>query len=152
MGTTPVPAPNKVIEVTVRAKPLGLWTCALATVAGVKRIIVSVVDENSRWQCASGPQLCGPGGTRQPGTGCLYPKAPLGALIGKLGGSDADDTTADNGQYAAGVYPVVFAVGSFWTTEIATDFKSALFLTMNDQVARFEMHDGSIGVKIETYS
>ncbi|HWT05046.1 MAG TPA: hypothetical protein VN224_04770 [Xanthomonadales bacterium] len=68
---------------------------------------------------------------------CLCDKAPVGALIGKLGGSTAG--AADG---------AVFVVGSSCIVKVGDD-DAPLYLTINDEESGMSNNQGSLKVKIE---
>ena len=144
---------NKKDRIEVKARPGGLWSLALDTVQGGKRVAIRVCGDNPSWQFGENGESCGPAGSRNPGTNCLCPGAPKGALIGKIGGSDCDDTSvalpAAGGTPGPIVLPVVFPVGGVCVVEIKDDVKGPLFLTMNDAPSNFKSHEGSVQVLIE---
>ena len=70
--------------------------------------------------------------------GCIYEKAPVGALIGRIGGSIA--TKEPDG---------VFVVGSYCVHKLDATNAGPLFLTINDKWNGFGDNDGEITVEIE---
>jgi hypothetical protein len=97
-----------------------------------------VANLEDRWSYAeSSEAVCGANG--DPDTFlspaiCLWPPAPVGALIGKFGGSTAglDDGT----RFIAGAYCVL----------TAPEEGGPLYLTINDEYTGFDNNAGSIGV------
>jgi hypothetical protein len=123
--------------VTVPARPAsGLWTLVRSYLSSPQ--IIRIGAEGS-WTAASGLPSCGPDGLPHWAFGrdaLLFKKAPLGALIGKIGGSIAGVDDRD-----------VFLVGS---ASVLTIDKSAgpLFLTINDAPGFFEDNTGALTVAI----
>jgi hypothetical protein len=122
----------------VPAKPDALWTLIHDYLRGPCKLKMTATGV---WNYASSKE-CGPDGLRDSGFPAdgLNSSAPLGALIGKIGGSPADKPDARAFTFVAGSY-VVFSLDE--KTE------GALYLTMNDQPGHFDEHSGEIEVAIE---
>jgi hypothetical protein len=122
---------------SVPAKPRGLWTRVCDYIEGPVKL---KLEANGEW--AYSKKRCGPDGAPQEGlvADALVPSAPLGTLVGKIGGSSADKPDVSKG--------LVFAVGSYCVVSLDNTARGALFLTMNDVVSRFDEHDGEISVTI----
>ena len=145
LRTAPPPVPkghamvwSQVEEVTVPAKPAGIWTWAVGPIQGPKQILIEVVGQ-AEWAYSPG-RPCGPDGDltsllAQAGT--LHPDAPVGALIAKIGGSTAG---AKDGK--------VSVVGSKAYLEIDKAVSGPIFLTINDELGGLSDNTGSIKVKI----
>ena len=140
--------------VKIDAKPQGLWNVALEYVSGPRLLRLTALDKDEKgaalaksWHPTANEES-GPDGLLKTGakTGRLYAMAPFGALIGKLGGSSADqpDTavTAKDGQK-------MFAVGSYAVIALGKDDGGPLFLTMNDSPEGFAEHSGTLYVRLE---
>jgi hypothetical protein len=68
---------------------------------------------------------------------CIHENSPVGALIGRIGGSIADkDATS------------VFCVGSVCVRKLDKDTKGPLFLTINDMRTGFDDNSGDLTVNI----
>ncbi|MBI4591574.1 MAG: hypothetical protein HY725_22340 [Candidatus Rokubacteria bacterium] len=121
----------------VPAKPKGLWTKVCDYVEGPVKL---KLEADGEWEYSK--KRCGPDGAPQEGlvTDTLVPSAPLGALVGKIGGSSADKPDVSK--------VLVFAVGSYCVVSLDNTARGALFLTMNDVVGRFDEHDGEVSVTI----
>ncbi len=110
----------------IPAKPAGgLWTLVHEHFEGPCRLKITVSPEQT-WRFADEAEAqCGPDGnpvSHLPGSLCLNTNAPIGALVGKIGGSTADKT---------GV--VDFVAGGFCVVVLDDATKSGpLFLTIND--------------------
>jgi len=65
---------------------------------------------------------------------CIHEKSPVGALIGKIGGSAADKDVT------------VFTVGEFCVHKIEDQTAGPLFLTINDTWNGFEDNAGELTV------
>jgi hypothetical protein len=132
--TEPAWLPMKLKTDKILAKPDALWTLVCEYIKGPMKL---KIEANGTWEY-SPTKCCGPDGSRQAGflADALNPSAPLGTLIGKVGGSPADKPTS---SFVAGSYVVV-----------ALDDKSegALFFTMNDQVGHFEDHDKEVTITV----
>jgi hypothetical protein len=123
--------------ITVPAKPAaGLWTLVRSYVSGPRIIRI---EAQGTWSPAAGLPPCGADGMRHWAFGrdlLLTKKAPFGALVGKIGGSNISTDEAD-----------IFLVGS---VAVLTIDKSVgpLYLTINDAPAFFEDNVGELVVKI----
>jgi hypothetical protein len=122
---------------SVPAKPQGLWTKVCDYIEGPVKLKVEAKGE---WECSK--KRCGPDGAPQEGliADALVPSAPVGALVGKIGGSSADKPDVAKA--------FVFSVGTYSVVTLDEKVKGALFLTMNDVVSRFDQHDGAVEVTI----
>jgi hypothetical protein len=158
---------REIARLKIEAKPNGLWTLACDYVTGPKKLrihvpLVSGGDDKSpdkrpqqKWKhgqaetdsCAADGNL----GADVSPTNCLCPSAPVGALIGKIGGSSADRTGGAGPSPVIGSPPSiqVFPVGSFCILDLKEDSKGALFLTMNNEVKGFSNHSGFIEIIVE---
>jgi hypothetical protein len=68
---------------------------------------------------------------------CIHDKSPVGALIGRIGGSIADrDPT------------YIFLIGSVCLRKLDKDTEGPLFLTINDMWTGFADNSGALTVKI----
>lgn len=127
----------ELIKNKVPAKPDGLWTIVYWYLEGPMKLKLQATGQ---WEY-SPAKKCSPDGGRSAGLlqDSLVLSAPVGALIGKIGGSTADkpDPTKQ----------LVFTVGSTCVILLDDKTKGALFLTMNDQVSRFDDHSGEISVE-----
>jgi hypothetical protein len=126
-------------DFTVPAKPArGLWTPVLNYVTGP---VILRVTATGTWQPIDWLRDCGPDGFPHWAFGrdfLLWKKAPLGALIAKIGGSVAGvDDSSD-----------IFLVGAqaVLTLEKST---GPLYLTINDAPSAFDDNLGEVGVVIE---
>ena len=137
-------------EVKVEAKSVSLWTLALNYVTGPVRIQMQVpVEDMTQWTYGSGK--CGPGGTYDLSASAILPFAPIGALIAKVGGGDAEcpGLPATSGA-APQTLPTskLYAVGRYSVIEVKAGEGGPLFLTMNDDVKNFVNHGGVLTVKV----
>jgi hypothetical protein len=123
----------------VPAKPIALWTLVCGYVKGPAKL---KIEASGTWEY-SPAKLCGPDGIRSSGflADALIASAPIGVLIGKIGGSAAEKPV--DGKSLS------FVVGSY--TVIALDEKTegALFLTMNDQIGQFDGHDKEVKIAVQ---
>ena len=151
---TPLKDSNNEIRIfEVPAQGGDLWTLIDDYIAGPAKVKIEVQDpDNALWQYAT-DHYCGPGGTAKNDVGALLPTAPIGALIGKVGGSSADCP----GPLVQGLAPVpaagspkMFTVGRFAVIKLATEDSGPLFLAMNDLLSGFPQHSGKIKVTVST--
>ena len=121
----------------VPACPEGrLWTMVRTQVSAPA---VIRIEASGTWRVADGLPECGPDGLRQWYYGrelLLTRKAPLGALIGKLGGSAGSVDEAE-----------IFVVGSVTVLQIEKAI-GPLYLTINGAPAMFAAHNGSLTIKL----
>jgi hypothetical protein len=143
-----------VSDVAVLARPSGLWTLAVEYVAGPRKVKI-VARPKETWKISADVSSGADGdlsGSTDPSAGtCLFPAVLRGALIGKIGGSAADNTVPVGTPGAAmhpTTIPTPFAVGSFCIIDILAEKRGSLFLTMNDAPASFAQHEGQIVVDI----
>jgi hypothetical protein len=144
-------ADPKVFEVPSSAA--SLWTQIGPYIAGPVKLKIEVVDPAAVWQYST-DHWCRAGGTTRNDAAALLPGAPIGALVGKLGGSTADCPPPPG---PAGPSPMpagnrTFAVGTFAVIEVKAEESGPLFLGMNDTLAGFAQHAGALKVKIATGS
>ena len=123
----------------VPARPAGLWTLVADFVPPVS-LLKLVADPHDRWSYADSREaICGPDGDRETflaRTDCLCPAAPVGALIGKIGGSAAGEKDS-----------AAFTVGSSCVIAVP-DGGGPLFLTINDEFSGMENNSDSITVTV----
>ena len=123
----------------VPARPdAGIWTPVLDYVTGP---VVLRITASGTWRPVGGLDACGGDGYRRWAFGrdaLLTKKAPLGALIGKFGGSNAGGT--DDGD----IFPV--GTHAVLTVEKPT---GPLYLTINDAPGAFDDNSGDIEVVVE---
>jgi PA-IL-like protein len=125
-------------SVVVPAKPAtGLWTL-VRTFVGNSQIIR--IEAEGQWKPVSGLDLpCGADGLRHWIFGrdqLLCKKAPLGALIGKIGGSNISTDDSE-----------IFLVGSV-AVLICDKAAGPLYLTINDAPGCFDDISGALSVTI----
>ena len=115
----------------------GLWTFFDEIVNGPCLIKIEAEGE---WHYAEEPEAkCGPDGQTASyisSSRCANPKGPVGALIGKIGGS-----TADTGDETS------FVVGRFCVHK-HSEGTGALFLTINDVPSGYEDNQGEVTVQV----
>jgi hypothetical protein len=130
--------PLKLETNKVPARPRGMWTAVYEYVSGTSILRFKAKGD---WAYAK-DRKCGPDGVRGLGLpqDVLVPGTPLGALVGKIGGSSADKPDPAKQQ--------VFAVGSECVVGLDGKFSGTLFLTMNDEPTQFASHDGEIEIEI----
>jgi hypothetical protein len=119
----------------VAAKPTGLWTMVHEFVRGPAELWVTATG---RWYYSE-DKSCGPDGDLNAliaRTRCLFPKAPVGALIGKVGGSSAG--FEDGTLFLAGAN-CVFDVGGA---------AGPLYFTINDEYTGMLNNRNSLVVEV----
>ncbi len=128
------------ILVTVRARPAGLWTLVSEFVDKAHVLKISAPNTTC-WSYADAIEArCGPDGDPDAllsPAKCLVPSAPVGALVGKIGGSISG---AADGQ--------TFVVGSYCVVSVAAP-GGPLYLTINDEAAGMGNNAGAVDVKIQ---
>jgi hypothetical protein len=125
-------------DVNVTAKPSGLWTLAYEYVRGPVLIRFSA-EPGKRWNYAARSACTADGDLSSmiSSHACVLPGAPVGALIGKIGGSSAGQADGK-----------VFLVGSFAIIEIDANTRGPLYLTINDEIAGMDNNSGDLKVNI----
>ena len=133
--TEPTWLPLKLKTDKIAAKPDALWTLVCEYIKGPLKL---KIEATGTWEY-SPTKGCGPDGSRQAGilADALNPSAPLGTLIGKVGGSPADKPTSS------------FVAGSYVVIALDDKAEGALFFTMNDQIGHFEDHDKEITITVQ---
>jgi hypothetical protein len=125
--------------VPVPAKPTGLWTLVLPFVEGPALLRISASTDD-RWGYAPrNDAFCFADGDPCSLVArdlCLASCAPVGALIGKIGGSSAG---IDDGG-------MVFAVGQSCVVRVPDD-GGPLYLTINDTYDGMENNGGEIHIE-----
>jgi hypothetical protein len=125
----------------IPAKPsTGLWTCAYDFIKGPMLLKFEVKPTEQEWNYSFGTSCTADGdpGSMLSSTGCLMPKAPVGALIVKIGGSTA---SAADGKLVA-------LVGTYAIVEVPAGAYGPLYLTINDEPSGITNNDGSVKVDI----
>lgn len=122
--------------ITVKAKPENaIWQLAHEFVQGPGLLKVVARGgwkySNLAKECSANGDLDSPLDNR----GAVYEKAPLGALIGRIGGSIADSDGA-------------FVVGTLCVHKLDKDAAGPFFLAINDKRNGFEDNDGELTVEI----
>jgi hypothetical protein len=124
-------------SVSVPARPAtGLWTVVRSYVSTGQIIHI---EARGTWRPVAEFDSCGGDGMRHwafAGDRLLCKKAPLGALIGKIGGSGASSDDSE-----------IFLVGSVAVITIDKT-QGPLYLTINDAPEFFGDNDGSLEVTI----
>lgn len=144
-----------VIGIVIPARPAGIWTRAVDYILGPRKIKISV-NPASIWTLSLGTDRGPDGDPTQPQNLNQLPlltSAPIGALIGKVGGSAADNTAPvismpNTAPILPANVPTAFSVGSFCIFELSNTQRGSLFLTMNDAAAAFTQHSGQLLVDI----
>ena len=139
---------DRIIEVPAGPE---LWALVEDYILGPIKLKVEVVDPEGLWQYAAN-QYCKATGTMRNDLGSILPAAPIGALIGKLGGSAADfPPPAPAPLSLPPTLPVgirLFAIGSYAIVDVKDIDSGPLFLAMNDTLSAFPAHAGKIRVKV----
>ena len=127
-------------DVQVEAKPAGLWTLVLEWIDGPAFLKLEAgseewhYSESENGKCGADGHL----GSLLAAKTCLLPSAPVGALIGKVGGSSAGSSDG-----------TLFVVGKFTLVEIDKP-KGPLYLTINDELTGFANNRSSITVTVSS--
>lgn len=124
----------------IPAKPAGgLWTMVHEIVTGP--CLVKIEAEGT-WQYADEKEAkCGPDGqvgSYLSASRCINDKAPVGALVAKVGGSTADQGGKET-----------FVAGSFCVAKLEAK-SGALFLTINDVPAGYADNQGKLKIQVYT--
>ena len=104
------------------------WLVALADLDDVTTHLRLVA--RGSWEAVAGIGNCGPDGrvgVSFPSQRLLLAECPVGALIGRIGGSSASTTTAA----AAGIAGAVFPIGSHAVVKVPDDVVGPLFIGFN---------------------
>lgn len=127
-------------KVLVKAKPDGVWTLAREWIDGPAVLKFEAGDGEWFYAEADGSKAKADGhlSSLLAAKNCLLPSAPVGALIGKIGGSSA--AVSDG---------ALFVVGKFTLVEIDKS-KGPIYLTINDELTGFGNNRGEITVKISS--
>lgn len=127
-------------NVKVKARPDGVWSLALEWVSGPAVLKFEAGDEEWFYAepDASKTRADGHLSSLLAAKSCLLPSAPVGALIGKIGGSSAGVSDG-----------ALFVVGKFCLIEIEKS-KGPVYLTINDELTGFGNNRGEISVKISS--
>jgi hypothetical protein len=136
-------------EIDIPAGPV-IWTMAEDFVFGPVKVKIELIDPEALWQYAT-DQYCKAGGTLRNDLNSILPTAPIGALIGKLGGGTADipppaPSGMPPGPLAAGIR--LFAAGAFAVIDVKDIDSGPLFLGMNDVLGGFANHGGKLKVRV----
>ena len=129
---------QEIARESVPARPSnGIWTAIIDYVTGP---VILKITSSGEWQPVDDLQACSADGLRHWAFGrdsLLTKKAPLGALIGKLGGSNIATDEAD-----------IFLVGT--ATVVTIDRPAGpLYLTINDAPSFFDDNSGELQVLVE---
>jgi hypothetical protein len=124
--------------VTVPAKPAnGLWTVVRAMIIGPQIIKLEATGE---WRPVATMAPCTADGFQHWAfrrDGLLTGKAPIGALIAKVGGSNITAQDAD-----------IQVIGSVAVIALTKDVSGPLYLTINDAPGSFDDNSGELKVWI----
>lgn len=126
------------LTLKVPALAAGLWTPVLEFVeSGIKVKIIA----SGTWEYLPGAK-CGPDGHALGGVfeDTLVPTAPVGALVGKIGGGTCEKPDTSK--------TTVFGIGTFCVISIGPDASGPLFLAMNDRLAWSGRHSGELTIEI----
>jgi hypothetical protein len=129
------------VTVKVPAKPAGIWTWAVDPIQGPARVKIEAAPGAS-WIYSPG-KPCGADGdlvALLAADHALYAKAPIGALLVKIGGSTAG--AADG---------TIRVAGSKTYFEIPEATTAPLFLTINDELGGMGDNSGEIEVTVSIH-
>ena len=127
----------------VPAKPdAGIWTLLAEDLPDFQRLKITATGQ---WEYTDKfPSACTADGdttSAMDQAHCIYSQAPIGALIGKFGGSNMGVSDG-----------VVFLIGSLCIYERPADCKipyPCLFVTINDRLDGFSDNSGELSVSLE---
>lgn len=125
-------------SIRVRAKPDGLWTLADEFAVGSCVLKISAKPRATWAYADAAAARCGAEGHRNSLLSrekCLLASAPVGALIGKIGGSTADTEGTK------------FVVGRYCVVRVPAE-GGPLFLTINDEYGGMDNNADSIDVDV----
>src|ERR1041385_6029454 len=134
------PAWTKIAEnIRIEANPAsGLWT-NVCEYLGPKRLIKIEANKTSTWKYGEGKPCGADGDLDGDGAELMVQTAPLGALIGKMGGSTAVNETENP----------LFVVGSLIVMRLKDTQEGPLYLTINDSPKG--LADNSDGIQVNVY-
>jgi hypothetical protein len=121
----------------VPAKPEGIWTLVHEFVQGPA--LIKVTADDGEWMYSKADKCKADGDLLSSisSAACIVKDAPVGALIGKIGGSTAG---ANDGA--------VFVVGKHCIIELDGTKRGPLYLTINDELTGFDNNDKAIKVDV----
>ncbi|SRR6266498_3309923 len=127
----------QVFEEVVPAQPAGIWTLVAEYVRGPA--LVKVEAENAKWKYSQADECTADGDLLSliSAQACILKGAPVGALIGKIGGSTAG--VADG---------TVFLAGKMCIIELDQSKRGPLYFTINDELTGMGNNDGKLKVTI----
>jgi len=124
-------------EKEVAANPKGIWSLVSEYVRGPA--LIKIEADDAKWkyskadECTADGDLLSTISTQA----CILQGAPVGALIGKIGGSTAG--TGDG---------TLFVVGRICIIELDASKRGPLYLTINDELTGLGNNDQKLKVKI----
>lgn len=125
-------------SVVVAAKPNGVWTFVDSIWTTPVRLVFKAYDQ--RWKYSPVHDCTADGDLQSmiDPARTILGGGPVGAIIGKIGGSSAGvrDGTC------------LFLVGQYCEVETKPEWKGPLFLTINDELKGLENNDGTIAVEV----
>jgi hypothetical protein len=136
------PSWTELSEATIKARPEdGVWQQALPYVEGPGLL---KIEATGQWvyaaqfarPCSANGDLLSPLDPKR----CIHEKSPVGALIGRIGGSIADKDTA-----------AIFVVGTLCVRKLEKDTAGPLFFAINDMWNGFGDNSGELKIKIHFY-
>lgn len=125
-------------DFAVPAKPNGFWTLVVEYIAGPKKLKLESAGQWNYSEKLKSP--CGPDGDPHSPTAsanCVNPEAPVGSLIGKIGGSTAG--TKDG---------KIFVVGRLCILDLDEATSGPLFLSINDEQTGYPDNGGELKVTV----
>jgi hypothetical protein len=131
--------PLSLITSAVVARPAGLWTLVADFIEGPALLRITADPQDSWSYSDIQTATCGPDGDPRAliaTTRCLVPSAPVGALVGKIGGSSAASNDAKP-----------FAVGHNCVVRVPDD-GGPLYLSINDEPAGMDNNAQTIEVRV----
>ena len=132
-------AQTDLVTFEIPAKPTGIWTLVNEFVEGSR--VLKISANETTWTYADAASArCGADGHRNAflaHENCLFPDAPVGALIGKIGGSSAGIKDGTK----------VFVVGRFCVVTVPEE-GGPLYLTINDEYSGMENNADAVKVTV----
>jgi hypothetical protein len=132
---TPIQWNIIVANMLITSQPVGLWTPVLEYLPAGTMVRVFAWG---MWSYSGQTTACGPDGHRTSFISpqrCLTKDAPVGVLIGKIGGGTAD------------VMGTVFPIGSQLCFTVPPT-GGGLFMTINDEMAGYDDNFGVVTVSV----
>ena len=128
---------SQVIAKEVPAQPAGIWTMIVEYVSGPA--LVKVEAEDAKWKYSKANECTADGDLLSlvSAQACILKGAPVGALIGKIGGNTAGVSDG-----------TVFLAGKTCIIELDQNKRGPLYLTINDELTGMGNNEGKLQVRV----